>query len=127
VTKAIKILVIDDEAAIRDTLKFILEAYGYQVATASNGREGLETFEMVRPDLVITDLLMPEKDGLETISDLRRQQPGLPIVAISGGGRLGDMGYLKVAESFGAHRVVNKPFEPKDIIDAVQELTRGAS
>src|SRR5690349_24914916 len=101
-----KVLVIDDDRMVRDTLKIILEAAGHEIVLANDGRQGVKAFTEIQPDLVITDILMPEKEGIETIADLRRLRPNLPIVAISGGGRIGNMNFLKLARSFGANHTI---------------------
>lgn len=117
-----KILVIDDDPMVRQTLKVILASANHEVGVARDGKEGIQQCLETRPDLVITDILMPEREGIETILALRKMRPDLPIIAISGGGRVGDMNFLRVAERFGANRAFNKPFEPEDIIAAVSEL-----
>jgi CheY-like chemotaxis protein len=81
--KAARILVIDDEPVLRVTFKHLLEGEGYRVWTASNGREGLDIFRQHPVDLVITDIVMPEMDGYEIIENIRRESPGLPIIAMS--------------------------------------------
>jgi YesN/AraC family two-component response regulator len=80
-----KILVFDDEPSILLMLKKMLEKAGHEVDVALNGREGMEIFEINKPDLLITDIIMPQKEGLETILELRRKYPELKIIAISGG------------------------------------------
>jgi DNA-binding response OmpR family regulator len=117
-----RILIIDDDHMVRETLRVILTAAGYEVALANDGKEGLNAFARFQPHLIITDILMPEKEGMETIQDLRQQAPDLPIIAISGGGRVGNMSFLKVAQHFGASRTFAKPFEPDDILSAVNDL-----
>jgi CheY-like chemotaxis protein len=118
-----KILIIDDDKMVRDTLKIIVEAAGHQTLVANDGKEGLTLHAQGKPDLVITDILMPEKEGIETVTELQRRQPRLPTVAISGGGRTANMNFLKLAETFGADRTISKPFEPEDIIRIIAELT----
>jgi len=122
-----KILVIDDERMVRDTLKIILAAAGHEVLLAEDGHQGIKAFNESAPDLVITDILMPEKEGMETIRDLRQIRPNLPIIAISGGGRVGNISFLKVAERFGADRTIAKPFEPEHILTTVAELLQKAA
>ena len=122
-----RILVIDDDRIVRDTLNVILAAAGHQVALAHDGKEGIKVFAEFQPHLIITDILMPEKEGVETIQDLRRLVPNLPIIAISGGGRVGNMSFLKVAQQFGADRTFAKPFEPDEIVSAVNELVAKAA
>jgi two-component system, chemotaxis family, chemotaxis protein CheY len=122
-----RILIIDDDRMVREALQVLLSTAGYDVTLANEGKEGLETFAQLQPNLVITDILMPEKEGMETIQDLRRLAPTLPIIAISGGGRVGNMSFLKVAQQFGANRTFAKPFEPEEILDAVAELLAKAA
>lgn len=117
-----KILVIDDDRMVRDTLKIILLAAGHEVLLTEDGRKGMQAFSEFQPDLVITDILMPEKEGMETIRDLREIRPDVPIIAISGGGRVGNMSFLRVAERFGANRTITKPFEPEHIVSTIAEL-----
>lgn len=121
-----RILVIDDDRMVRETLKIILTAAGHEVSLANDGKEGLKALATVQPQLIITDILMPEKEGVETIQDLRQIVPNLPIIAISGGGRVGNMSFLKVAQHFGANRTFAKPFEPEEILGAVSDLLKAA-
>jgi CheY-like chemotaxis protein len=118
-----KILIIDDDVMTRDMLRETLQQKGYETAEAKNGKEGIR---MLRQDgpfaLVILDIFMPEKDGLETIMDIRKNIPGLKVIAISGGGDMGLTQYLSVAGDLGANRLVPKPFKPKEIVAAVKEL-----
>lgn len=117
-----KILVLDDEPSILLMIKKMLEKEGYSVEMATNGREGMELFEKNKPDLLITDIIMPEKEGLETIFELRRRYPELKIIAISGGGSVGPEGYLPSAKIFGANLVMPKPLVMKEFLQAVRLL-----
>ncbi len=117
-----KILLIDDSRAIRSIIRQILTIHDHEVMEATNGREGIEIFEQDPADMVITDINMPEKCGIETIVELRRSNPGLPIIAISGGGRTGNMEFLAHAKKFGAQRVLKKPVESEALMGAVNEL-----
>ena len=112
------ILVVDDEEVVRVTLRQMLEKAGHQVFEAENGVEALRVFEKREADLVITDIIMPEKEGIETIMELRQRKPDLKIIAMSGGGRTGNREYLHLAKSFGADNVLPKPFK----MGEVQEL-----
>lgn len=116
------ILIIDDDTTIREVLRQILERAGYEVMEASDGREGLNLYRERQADLIITDIVMPKKDGLETITDLRVEFPGSKIIAISGGGRLDPKPYLELAEGFGADRLLTKPFGHEELLEAVQDL-----
>lgn len=117
-----KILVLDDELSILLMIKKMLEKAGHEVSLALNGREGMELFEKSRPDLLITDIIMPEKEGLETIFELRRKFPELKIIAISGGGRISPDGYLPGAKLLGADMTFQKPLDQKEFLQAVSLL-----
>jgi len=117
-----KILVLDDEPSILLMIKKMLEKAGYEVSVALNGIEGMKLFEKDKHDLVITDIIMPEKEGLETIFELRRLYPQLKIIAISGGGRISPDGYLPGAKLLGANMVFQKPLVQKDFLNAVATL-----
>jgi CheY-like chemotaxis protein len=116
------ILVIEDDRNLRMILMQILEQAGYAVAEAADGSEALGRLETVQADLVITDILMPETEGIETIVSLRRQRPGLKIMAMSGGGRVGASHCLEMAREFGADASISKPFNRKDMLAAVEGL-----
>ena len=117
-----KILIIDDEPYILLMLKKMLERAGYEVDLASNGREGMDLFKKETTDLVITDIIMPDKEGLELIIEMKKQSPGLKIIAMSGGGRISPDSYLECAMHFGAEIVFQKPFRQKELVSAVREL-----
>ena len=117
-----KILIIDDDPSILTMLKRLLEKAGYEVDTASNGSEGLVRIESCLPDLLVTDIVMPEKEGLELILYLRKEKPGLKIVAISGGGRFNYEGYLTGAKLLGADLTFQKPLVHKEFIQAISDL-----
>jgi DNA-binding response OmpR family regulator len=121
-----KILVIDDDALVRHTISRILERSGYQVVLAEDGAEGVAKFRNERPDLVITDLIMPEKEGIETIIEMRREDPAARIIAVSGGGRLGAMDFLVVAHKLGAGEILRKPFEPAELLGCVSRALEAA-
>lgn len=121
-----KILVLDDEPSILLMLTKMLEKAGHEVSVALNGKEGMVLFEKNRPDLLITDIIMPEKEGLETIFEVRKRYPGLKIIAISGGGRIGPTGYLPGAKLLGADMVFQKPLEQKEFLEAVALLLNEA-
>lgn len=120
-----KILIIDDEPHILLMLKKMLERQGYEIDMATNGVEGIELMQKTRPDLVITDIIMPEKEGLETIREMIRIKADLKIIAMSGGGKVSAESYLKIAGIFGASRVIAKPFSMKEMTEAVKELLGG--
>src|SRR5580698_255380 len=97
-----KVLVIDDDILVRRTISRILQHGGYDVSLAEDGAKGVAKFRSERPDLVITDIIMPEQEGIETIIQLLRDNPAARIIAVSGGGRLGSMDFLTVADKLGA-------------------------
>jgi CheY-like chemotaxis protein len=117
-----KILVFDDEPSILLMIKKMLEKTGHEVDIALNGIQGMELFEKNKPDLLITDIIIPENEGLETIFELRRKYPELKIIAISGGGRISPDGYLPGAKLLGANMVFQKPLVQKEFIQAVSLL-----
>jgi DNA-binding response OmpR family regulator len=117
-----RILIIDDEDQPRRMLQQVLIRAGYEVVEARDGNQGLQLFRVSQTDLIITDILMPEKEGLETIIDLRREFPAVKIIAISGGGRTGHLNFLEVAKRLGAQRTLQKPFELQEMLAAVREL-----
>ncbi|HPG37760.1 MAG TPA: response regulator [bacterium] len=119
---AARILVIDDEEEVREILKQMLELEGYQVITAGDGNQGLKLFRQNPTDLVITDIIMPEKEGIETIIELRNEFPNVKIISISGGGRISPTDYLTMSKKLGAVKSFTKPFERKKLLKAVEEL-----
>jgi CheY-like chemotaxis protein len=116
-----RILVIDDDPMVRFTVSLMLKKGGYEVHLAEDGLEGLKSFRSFRPDLVVTDMVMPTKGGLDTINLLREWSPDLKIIAISGGARLGNKDLLAEAIRLGATRIISKPFESEDLLTAVRE------
>jgi len=118
----VHILVADDDEHILKALEKLLERAGYTITKASNGNEAVRLYRQVPPDLVITDLLMPEKDGLEVIVEIKRDFPDARIIAISGGGNLKAEEHLEAAIEIGALRAIRKPFSSIDLLGAVQEV-----
>jgi CheY-like chemotaxis protein len=114
-----KILVIDDEAEICEMTKLLLERAGHEVACANNGRVAIRLLAEQPFDLVITDMLMPERDGLEVMADLRRHHPAVRIIASSGGGRVSSDSYLYIARKSGAHALLPKPFTHKELLASI--------
>lgn len=117
-----RIYVFDDEPSILLMIKKMLEKAGHEVDIALNGREGMNLFKKNVPDMLITDIIMPEKEGLETIVELRSKYPDLKIIAISGGGRISPEGYLPGAKLLGADMVFQKPLDQKEFLQAVAHL-----
>jgi DNA-binding response OmpR family regulator len=119
-----RILVIDDDEMVRTFVRRALESSGYVVSVATNGYEAMISFRQSKPDGVITDLLMPERDGIETILEIRRHAPEVPIVAISGGFNAMSSIYLKTAEQLGADAVLSKPFSIEQLVTTVESLMK---
>ena len=120
------VLVIDDEHDTRESLRIILEAAGYNVRTARDGREGLRLHEAHPPDVVITDIFMPVADGLETIKAIRSRFPQTRIIAVSGGGTaLRNPAYLETANIAGAHATLVKPVDPEELLAVLKACLAG--
>jgi two-component system chemotaxis response regulator CheY len=119
------ILVIDDDPLVRRTIERILHKKGYRVYLAADGSQGLQAFQHLRPDLVITDIVMPLTDGLETIRSLRTWVPDARIIAISGGNRSSKGDLLAQALSLGAGAVIAKPFAPDELLFKVSQNLQG--
>ncbi|MBU1702010.1 MAG: response regulator [Candidatus Eisenbacteria bacterium] len=117
-----RLLVVDDDERIRIMLRMTLEEAGYDVEEAPNGVVALQIQEENPVDLVITDIIMPEKEGIETIMDLHRRWSKLPIIAISGGGRDTPQRYLGIAKGIGAARIFPKPILRDELLEAITEL-----
>ena len=117
-----RILITDDEAQIRIMLRQLLEKEGHEVEEAPNGSVALGKFREAPFDLVIMDIIMPDKEGLETILELKKEFGNVKIIAVSGGGRIGPEDYLKFAKRFGAWRTLTKPIENQELVTAVQEI-----
>lgn len=116
------ILLIDDDRLVRYTLRQALENEGHIVTEASNGQSASASMEEATFDLVITDIIMPEMDGIETVMALRDKLPNSRIIAISGGGRGENYDYLKLAKSFGADRTLRKPFRCDELVELVSSM-----
>jgi len=116
------ILVVDDDEQVLDVVSEMLRMDGHEVVTAGNGGEALNKFRCADYDLVITDLIMPDMEGLETITELRAQKEAIPIIAMSGGGRVGPMDYLETARFIGAAETLAKPFTRNELVQAVSRL-----
>jgi DNA-binding response OmpR family regulator len=117
-----RILIIDDNAPTRDILRQALERAGHEVAEASDGRGGIARQRTMPAAVIITDILMPDQEGFETIRELRRDFPTTGIIAMSGGGQIGCETLLAIAERLGAQRVLQKPFGLRDMLDTVHQL-----
>jgi len=116
------ICVIDDDESVRQTVSRILTSAGYAVVNAADGAKGLEAVEQSSPAMIITDIVMPNREGIETILEAKKRFPGIPIIAISGGGRSGPQSFLDLARKLGADDCLAKPFRPNELLDKVAAL-----
>jgi CheY-like chemotaxis protein len=119
-----RILLVDDVEDFRQTISKTLERAGYEVQTAPDGAAALQLYHQHPVDLIIIDLLMPGKEGLETIMELRQLQPALKIIAMSGGGRIDARDYLTMATTLGATTALEKPFTSQELLQTVASLWR---
>lgn len=115
-----KILVIDDESDIGEMTKLLLERAGHEVACTTDGRTASKLIDEKHYEVVITDMLMPDRDGLEVIADLRRKHPTVRLIAASGGGRISSDSYLQIARRSGAHALLPKPFTLKELLASLE-------
>jgi CheY-like chemotaxis protein len=122
----VRILVVDDNEQLRRLTRLTLGLEGFEVVEASNGREAIQKFEAEPVDVVVTDLFMPEEDGLELIGRLRQFIPRVPIIAISGGGSLRNNASLQAAGMLGADDVLEKPFDPDDLAAMIRRVLAAA-
>lgn len=112
------ILVMDDDSSVRIALRTLLQKEGHGVLEAVNGIEGAKLYAENRPNLVITDILMPDRDGVETLLELRHGFPDIKVIVISGNAQE----FLPITEDLGAHRTMTKPFKTDEVLGAVNEL-----
>jgi two-component system, chemotaxis family, chemotaxis protein CheY len=115
-----KILVIDDDDIVRETIVEILKDGGYKVVSAEDGKRGMIAFRDEHPDLVVTDIIMPQQGGIQTISEIRHVRPDAKIIAVSGGGRASSNDLLHVARQIGAADTIAKPFDPDELLSLVK-------
>lgn len=120
-----RILIIDDEQPIRSVLRRVLERAGHEVGEADDGQAGLKQIAASSFDLVVTDIVMPKMEGIEFIFQVHREQPGLKVIAVSGGGRVAPKAYLDMARSAGAVSVLVKPFTIEELLAAVDAALKG--
>jgi CheY-like chemotaxis protein len=120
--KPCSILLIDDEPALRDILSRVLKEAGHLVTGAANGKEASKVLGGAAFDVVLTDVIMPEKDGMQMISEVRKNFPEVRIVAMSGGGHVPRDQYLKIAKGLGAHAVLEKPFSNQQLLATIESL-----
>lgn len=117
-----EILVVDDEPMIREGLKVALEMEGHKTITACDGNEALKLMSNQTLDLIITDIIMPESDGIEVICNVKDKFPSVKIIAISGGGRISAKDHLKIASQLGAQGVLTKPFSTSDLLLEIDKI-----
>ncbi len=122
-----RILIIEDTEDIRKLMIRALRRVGHEVVAVSDGAQGLRAFREAPPEIVITDIFMPEQDGLETLRELRREGHSFRTIAVSGGGIAGQMDVLKTARQMGADRVLAKPFRISELTSLVDELLKDES
>lgn len=116
------VMIVEDDISLREMLREALEKRKYTVITAADGREAIAKFRPSVIDLVVTDLLMPEEDGLSVIMNIKHIKPETKIIAISGGGKAGPGSYLHIAMKLGADQVFSKPFLPSELVQKVREI-----
>ncbi|MGB9610695.1 MAG: response regulator [Bryobacteraceae bacterium] len=116
-----RILVVDDDPGVREVIRSMLESAGYTVLAAENGREAMKVLRSATVDLILTDLVMPEQEGIETIKTLRRDYPDLKVIAMSGAFG-GD--YLRIASYLGAHGTLPKPIQMPALLKLIAEILR---
>ena len=116
------ILIIEDDTDLRKMLAKLLERENYRVLEAGTGLEAIQIIDYYIPQLVITDIIMPDQDGIGTINLLKKNHPGIKIIAISGGGRMLSEDYPKIAKMLGADHTFKKPFDNKEFVLKVKEL-----
>lgn len=122
---SVRILVIDDDPVVRGMLVEMLRREGYEVDEADDGRAGMRKFREVPATLVITDVVMPEQEGLETLMQLRHASKTVKVIAISGGGRVGPDAYLNSARTLGADAILAKPFGREELLELVAKVLAG--
>lgn len=117
-----RILVIEDDDILRALMRKMLTRSGFEVVEAADGSCATELYREHAIDLIVTDLFMPDKEGMEVIRDLRRENPQAKIIAISGGSSFDSIDYLEVARLIGAAKTLNKPFGTRELLEAVRQL-----
>lgn len=115
-------VVIDDEQMIRNVIRMTLEEFDCEIHEAANGQDGVMLVRDKSPDLVITDMIMPDKEGIETVMDIRKFNGTVKILGISGGGRTRNLNYLEIAGKLGANDVLPKPFSPDELVEKIRGL-----
>jgi len=121
-----RILIVDDEHQVRDLLRIEMSLAGHDAEVAANGREALEVLRARPVDIILTDIVMPELEGLETITQAKKDHPDLRVIAMSGSDQKLSEFYLKCADSFGADQVIQKPFEIESLLALIEKMTAGS-
>lgn len=119
-----RILIVDDDEQIRQLFKRILEENGHRVYTAADGAEGVKLYKAELPDLMLLDIIMPNKEGIEVIIEITNEYKDAKIIAISGGGRGNAKDYLSFAMDFGAKFIIEKPVSPEKLIEAINNVLK---
>ena len=120
-----KILLVEDDELVRDMLVQTLERAHHEVLSAANGDEAVDILKTTNPDIMVTDIIMPKKNGITLIPEVKNRHPKMDIIAISGGGRLDPTGYLDLSESLGAALSFEKPIDNHALIMAIDLLLHG--
>jgi CheY-like chemotaxis protein len=116
------VLIVEDDKELREMLKLSLLRRNFTVLEAENGKAAITHFKPLITDLVVTDLIMPEEDGLKVVIKIRELKPSIKIIAISGGGKVGPGSYLNLAKALGADAIYSKPFSINDLITKIEQL-----
>jgi DNA-binding response OmpR family regulator len=116
------VLIVEDDKELREMLKLSLSRRNFMVLEAENGKDAITHFKPLITDLVVTDLIMPEEDGLKVVIKLRELKPSIKIIAISGGGKVGPGSYLNLAKALGADAIYSKPFSINELIAKIEQL-----
>jgi CheY-like chemotaxis protein len=116
------VLIVEDDKELRQMLKMMLQRRNFTVLEAENGKSAITHFKPLLTDVVVTDLIMPEEDGLKVVIKLKELKPSLKVIAISGGGKAGPGGYLNLAKALGADAVYSKPFSLNDLVEKIEQL-----
>jgi CheY-like chemotaxis protein len=116
------ILVVDDEPDFRETVRRLLEIEGHEVIEAASGDDGIEKFRALAPDLIVIDIFMPNKTGIETILQIRAESPSVRIIAVSGSGGIATGDFLETAKSVGADQTLAKPFRAQQLVKAIDNV-----
>ena len=116
-----RILIIDDEATVRLAIRQMVEWAGHEAVEAENGEQGVALQRESPTDLVIADMIMPERHGIDAVAEIMRNDPDVPVIAISGGAMMGNTDYLPIARKLGVRRILDKPFEMSQLLTAIRD------